>query len=776
MNSEYVDAFSRLLLQNRIVFLLASLIVVLFITAGAKNLFFDTDYRVFFGANNPQLLEFEALQKTYTKVDNINFAFDPIDGTATDSNVLLAIEDLTAKAWELPYSQRVDSISNFQYTEVDGDDLIVRNLYEGGDTLDSDQKKLVELVGSKEPVLAGKLHDPSHRSSGVNVTIRLPGDHSEEVLEVASAARKLAAEIEEKYSVKIHLGGVIMLNHAFQEASMKDLATLVPAMYFVIMIISFVLLRSFAATFAILVVIIPSILVAMGFAGWLGVGLTPPSASAPTIIMTLAVADSIHILVTMLNKMKAGMEKNEALAYSLRVNMKPVFLTSITTALGFLCLNFSDAPPFGDLGNLTAVGVMAAWFFSVTFLPILISFLPVKAANNVYLMDSMMTKVGTAVVKNSKQILIFGALISLSICALVPLNEINDDFVKYFDETVGFRQDSDWISDNLTGANQVQFSLPANGANGVSDIEFINKVEKFTEWARDNSRVTHVLSISDTFKRLNRDLNAGDPALYKIPEARELAAQYLLLYELSLPFGLDLNNQLDIDKSSTQVVVTIEDMTTNELRAWVAGAEKYLQKEVGFDVTGVGPTIMFAYIAERNVKSMLTGTAIAIVLISALILIALRDLRLGLISLVPNILPAVMAFGCWGLLVGQVNMAIAIVSSMVLGIVVDDCVHFLTKYQVARQETGASPRQAVVEAFSSVGTALLVTTVILAIGFIILAQSSFAVNSYSASLTAIAIVIALIADLTILPALLIYLDRDERQSVDYPNSSQEMIS
>jgi len=351
-----------------------------------------------------------------------------------------------------------------------------------------------------------------------------------------------------------------------------------------------------------------------------------------------------------------------------------------------------------------------------------------------------------------------------SVLALIPLNEINDDFVKYFDSSVQYRQDTDWISGNLTGANQVQFSLPSGESNGVSDPAFIEKVSKFTAWAHNEPVVTHVQSISDTFKRLNRDLNEGDPAFYRVPDTRELAAQYLLLYELSLPFGLDLNNQLDISKSSTQVIVTIDDMTTNELRAWIARAENYLADELDFNLTAVGPTVMFAYISERNIQSMLLGTLVAVFLISGVILIALRDVRLGIISLIPNLLPAGLAFGLWGLLVGQVNMAVAVVAGMALGVVVDDSVHFLSKYQIARRELKLSPNNAVISAFNGVGTALVVTTLILTAGFAILAQSTFGVNSYMAMLTGIALVIALVADMTLLPALLIALDKDKKEA------------
>jgi predicted RND superfamily exporter protein len=630
-----------------------------------------------------------------------------------------------------------------------------------GSELSADEKQLVHEISTTEPSLSGKIHDSQHRATSVNVTIQLPGKTADEVAVVAKAARELAATIEADYPIKIRLSGVIFLNNAFMESSMQDMGTLIPAMYLVILIVAYALLRSFTATILVLIVIIPSITVAMGFGGWMGIGLTPPSASAPTIITTLAVADSIHLLVVMLNRMRDGHDKRESLLYSLRVNAKPIFLTSVTTALGFLSLNFSDSPPFHDLGNITAFGVMAAWVYAVVLLPILISFMPIKPKGNLQKLDTKMSVIGTFIADKYKAVLSVSVVISACLLTLIPLNEINDDFVKYFDESVEYRQDTDWVSANLTGANLIQFNLQSGEPNGVSDPAFIQTVADFTEWALNEEVVTHVQSISDTFKRLNRDLNEGNETFYSIPETRDLAAQYLLLYELSLPFGLDMNNQLDISKSSTQVVVTLDDMTTKELRSWVAQAENYLVETHNTNLTAVGPTVMFAYISERNIESMLIGTLIAVFLISGVILIALRDIQLGLISLIPNLLPAALAFGVWGALVGQVNMAVAVVAGMALGVVVDDSVHFLTKYQIARRELKLTARDAVISAFNGVGTALVVTTLILVAGFAILAQSSFGVNSYMAMLTAIALVIALIADLTLLPALLIVLDKDK---------------
>ena len=765
-------SYGELILKYRFFVLgLITAITILF-SAGAQFLYFDNDYRVFFGKQNHQLKAFEQIQQTYTKIDNVNFAVDPISGKANAPEVLAAVEELTEIAWQLPFSIRVDSLSNYQHTEVEGDDLIVRDLYTGAISMSANEQLLVDRVSTTEPSLVGKIHDKQHRATSVNVTIQMPGKSADEVAIVAAAARKMASKIEAKHNVNIRLGGVIFLNNAFLESSMLDMETLVPAMYLVILIVAYLLLRSIMATFLVLFVIVPSIMVAMGAGGWMGIGLTPPSASAPTIITTLAVADSIHLLVSMFNRMRAGHSQRDSLLYSIRVNGKPIFLTSLTTALGFLSMNFSDSPPFHDLGNITAIGVMAAWIYSIVLLPILISFVPLKSKATLKKLDDKMGKLGVYVASSYKSVLTVSVFISVIFLSLIPLNEINDDFVKYFDESVQYRKDTDWISRNLTGVNQVQFSLPSGESNGVSDPDFIEKVSNFTTWANKEPVVTHVQSISDTFKRLNRDLNAGDPAFYRVPDTRELAAQYLLLYELSLPYGLDLNNQLDINKSSTQVIVTIDDMTTNELRAWIARAENYLADELGFTLTAVGPTVMFAYISERNIQSMLLGTLVAVFLISGVILIALRDVRLGIISLIPNLLPAALAFGLWGLLVGQVNMAVAVVAGMALGVVVDDSVHFLSKYQIARRELKLSANDAVISAFNGVGTALVVTTLILTAGFAILAQSTFGVNSYMAMLTGIALVIALIADMTLLPALLIALDKDKKETALVIGSSK----
>jgi predicted RND superfamily exporter protein len=229
-----------------------------------------------------------------------------------------------------------------------------------------------------------------------------------------------------------------------------------------------------------------------------------------------------------------------------------------------------------------------------------------------------------------------------------------------------------------------------------------------------------------------------------------------------------LNNQINVDKSATRVIATLENLTTNELRALDRDASRWLDENFpsASGTTGSGPFVMFAYIAKRNIEGMLAGTLAAFLLISVALTIALKSVRLGLISLVPNLIPPVMAFGVWAMLVGEIGLAASIVTATALGIIVDATVHFLSKYQRAQRLHGASAEEAVRYAFSTVGTALWVTTSILIAGFAVLSFSTFKINATLGQLTAITLFMAIVVDFLLLPALLITLDRKSRAARD----------
>ena len=756
--------YAEWLVRWRYLILVATLALVAGIGSGARFITFDTDYRVFFSEDNPQLQAFEELQNTYTKTDNVMFVLAPKDGEVFSPETLNAIARLTEESWQIPYSLRVDSITNYQHTEARDDDLLVDDLVPEDvlDALDEAAIQRIRNIALNEPLLVDHLISARGHVTGVNVTIQLPDDTSgKEVPSVAAFSRDLAEKARaENPHLDIYLTGMVMMNNSFPEVSIHDQQTLVPLMFGIIILTLILLLRSFMATVGTFMIIIFSIAAAMGIAGWLGIALTPPSASAPTIIMTLAVADCVHILVTFLHAMRRGLDKRAAMVESIRINLQPVFLTTLTTVIGFLSMNFSDAPPFRDLGNIVAMGVAAAFIFSVSFLPALMLVLPVRVKPVSTGSARRVDRFAELVIARRNPLFWGMGILVVALVSFLPRNELNDEFIKYFDETVDFRTATEFTTSNLTGLYTVDYSLGNGETGGVNDPEFLHDVERFAQWFRTQKNVLHVTTLTDIMKRLNKNMHADDPDWYRLPEERELAAQYLLLYEMSLPYGLDLTNRIDISKSSTKLTVFLQSLSSNELLAMEGRAQQWLAENAPhLQSAGASPAVMFAYIGQRNIISMLIGTSIALVLISLILVFALRSVKIGLISLIPNMAPAAMGFGLWGLLYGQVGLGLSIVAGLTLGIVVDDTVHFLSKYLRARREQGMNSQDAVRYAFHTVGVALLVTTIVLVAGFLVLAQSSFKLNSDMGLLTSITIALALLADFLFLPPLLMKLDR-----------------
>ena len=758
--AQVVESYAWWVLRWRWPILIITVAATILAARGGAFLSFSTDYRAYFGKDNPQLATFEALQANYAKNDNILFVIAPADGQVFTGPTLDAIERLTRAAWKLPYAMRVDSVTNFQHTRADGDDLVVADLVAEALTLSPEDLLEARRIALREPLLRNRLISPSAHVTGVNVTLQLPGEGLAEVAAAVAKARQLADQMREAHpDLAIYLTGVTLLNNAFSESSQRDMSHLLPLMYAAMLIIMFWLLRSVSGAVATLLVIGFSAAGAMGLGGWMGLILTGPPAQAPTMIMTLAVADSVHILMTMLSGMRQGLGKNEALVESLRINMQPVFLTSLTTVIGFLSMNFSDTPPLRHLGNLTATGVGLAFAHSALFLPALMSLLPVRVKPRDDAWTSI-DRLAAFVVRRHRPLLWASGVVVLALALCIPRNELNDQFVNYFDKSTVFRTDTDFAMQHLSGIYSIEYSLGAADSGGISDPAYLATLDAFAAWYRAQPGVAHVNTLSDTMKRLNMNLHGDDPNWRRLPDERELAAQYLLLYEMSLPYGLDLNNQINIDKSATRFIATLENVTARELRDMAARSEAWLRDHAPASMFthGTSPTVMFAYISERNIKSALRGAMIALVLISALLIAALRSLKYGLISLLPNLAPALLSFGVWGLLVGQINLGLSVVMGMTLGIVVDDTVHFLSKYLRARRDHGLSAEDAARYAFSSVGAALVVTSAILMVGFLVAAQSSFQINAAMGQLTAITIAFALLADLLTLPALLMWID------------------
>ncbi len=742
--------------------LLATIFLIIVATIGGKNLYFRGDYDIFFDGTNKQLLAFDEIQTTFAKTDNLAIVIAPEDGDIFTPQTLSLIQKITVDAWQVPYSSRVDSIANYQHTEAFDDDLLVEDLLYSEYELTPERISKVKSIALSEPVLKSALVSEKGDVTVVNITVQLPEmDKTAEVEEVVSSINAMIDRYQRAYpDVTFHKAGIIAMNHAFMTAAQDDSSTLVPTMLVVILVFLTIMLRSILSVIATLIVIIGSVMATMGISGWAGMFLSTATVNVPTLIMTLAVADCVHVIATMRQSMKNGFTKVQSIERSIALNFVPILITSVTTAIGFLMMNMSDSPVLRDFGNLSALGVMVACLLSVTLLPALLKLLPIHVKMETSQdQKHVMDRLGDFVVSQRRALLPLSVVVIVVCASLIPLNKVNDESVEYFGQRNEFRQAADFMEERISGMTNISIAIKTNESQGIAAPDFLNTIGEFSSWLRDQPETDHVATLADVYKRLNKNMHGDDEAYYSLPQARELAAQYLLLYEMSLPYGLDLNNQINVDKSSIKMVLTVANLGSVELvdlenRIYQWFAEHAPQ----YQVVASSPSLMFAHIGETNMASMLSTLPITLVLISALLIFALRSVRLGLISLMPNIAPAVIGFGLWALISGEINLGLSVVVTLTLGIVVDDAVHFLSKYQRARRE-GQTAEQAVRYAFHTVGRALWITTVVLVAGFSVLAMSSFRLNADMGQLSAIVIFIALVVDFLFLPTLLMLFDK-----------------
>ncbi len=753
--------YGRLLVKHPLWFVALPLLICLGCIAGLTSLESTPDSRIFFSEDNPQLQALQDMEDTFSKSDNAFIAIAPGTGSVFNAETFKLIVELTEASWQVPYSNRVNSLSNLQYTRAEGDEIQVRDLIETGIDYTAEYIAGVEKYVLGKPSILDRTVSSDARVTAVNITVQKPQDDPQAVFIIIEHVRDLVADFEARYpDTTFYLTGGTAFDAAFTEVPAIDNRVLGPLMLVIIVVILGLSLRSFWFVAAAMLLIGLATGTMLGTTGWVGARMNAGTAGAPVIVLSLSVAYCVHILATVRQQMQAGLNQAEAIVESLRVNFSPVTITSITTAVGFLSLNFSDAPPFRQLGNMVALGVVATLILSVTFLPAVLCYVRLTVPAKRGFMSTVLTGLADFVVLRWRILLpvsgIVVVLLSLGSFRIV----LDDNFIEYFDDRYRLRRDTDFIEKNLTGMNALEYPFPAALEGGVLEPEYLRDVVAFETWLRQQPGVTNTASIVEVLKGLNQSMNGDDPEYYVLPDSRELAAQLLLMYEMSLPYGLDLTHQIDISKSSSRVVALVQGASSADLRRLNAAAEDWLDSNVNADVRGSGLSLIFAHISGRNINSMLFGSLFALVFISFILIFALRSWRMGLLSLVPNLVPAAMALGIWGYSMGVAGLSVAVVVAITLGIVVDDTVHFLSKYLRAKREMGLPPPQAVRFAFSTVGVALWITSCTLMAGFAVLALSGFRVTAEMGLLSAVTVGLALVADFFLLPPLLLYFDNN----------------
>lgn len=738
-------------------------IVILF-AIGLKNLSISNDFRVYLSKDNPQLIAFESFESNYVKSESATLVITAKKGDIFTKRGLTLIQELTERSWLVEYAYRVSSLTNYQFTESKNDEITTDYFVTDASALSEQDLLELRKAAFSEKRLIHSIIPPDGKLAVIIINLNTDKNKPNASITVTEEMEAIRDEFQLRYpEFQIDNGGSSAFNTTLARAVTNDLSKLVPISYAIIFLGLFLFLRSFFGASAIFILITTCLVCTFGLFGWFAPILTPVAGFAPSILLSIMVADSVHVLITYFKQIANGSTKKAAISTSLALNFMPILVTSITTIIGFLSLNLSASPPYRDLGNMVAFGVFIALVFSVCFLPSIMMLMPINQKKQRRLLS--FRRFSAFIIAKRKVLAILMTLLVLLLGYFIPNNKLSDNWSNYFDDTFPVVKLVTRIDGYLTGVNSLEYSFRSTSKEGIFDPEYLRQLDEFETWYLKQEKIVSVNSLGQLMKDLNQIMHDNDPQWYRIPDSRELAAQYLLFHEFGLPEGLGLNNLVTIHKDASRFTVSMSYAGSEELLAMDRQAQAWLKENApaiqASPATGLG--MVFAHIAERNIKSILLGTLLALVGISIVLMLVLKSVKYGLISLIPNVIPATMAYGLWGLTFGFVDISLSIVACSTLGIVVDDTVHFLHKYKLARK-SGKDAFDAVRESFSRVGLALLTTTIVLASGFMILAVSHMNTSAAIGILMSVTLVFALIVDFLLLPPLLMFLDKDKQKT------------
>jgi len=729
---------------------------------GLSKINFNPDINAFFPENDTLTTSHLSIEDTYSSMDNAVIGIGVKEGTVFTNEVLSLIEDLTERAWKTPHSLRVDSLSNYSYVSADGDDLYIEPFLEGSSTYDLKTLKEKELIIEEEELAYGAIISKDKKTSLINIVFDPPrkdieAEYQESlnyVLGFLEEARKNHPEVD------LIISGIVYMEYQSPMLLKAQMPKLMPTAILVILLTLFLLLRSLVAVAGSFLVILMSVVSAMGSIGFMSGDIAQPFIMVPILIATLAVADCVHLFTLYFQNLDSSRKSKEAMLESLKLNLQPLFLTSLTTAIGFLSLNLAPVEPLRGIGNGVAVGVFLAFIFTVLLLAPIVSYFNVKQSKNINFQKNIARKLGRFSIKNYKRLLVIVPVISCFLMAFIPLNKTNDNPLEFYSERyTTSAADSKWISQRIGGTFPVSYELNSQGI--VSDPEFLREVDKFSEWLASNKEVLHVSSLSKIMKNLNKTLHGKQDEWNIIPTEPDLSAQYLFFYEMSLPYGLDLTNSISQNKESIKLVASLKELGSLEYREFAKRVENYASQNMPEDMVsiGTGTRPIFAFMSNMLITQLIYALGIGIVLITATIILFFRSLRYGMLTSVTNLLPIGVAFGIWAIVSGEISMLVGIGMGTTLGIIVDFTVHFLSKYLHARRQKNLSAEEAVEYAFETVGFALIITSFSLILGFLVLLQAFFIPIHGFVLFSSIAFLSALIIDLLLFPALLITWDK-----------------
>jgi hypothetical protein len=735
-----------------------------------KNLYFDNSNEMWFITGDPALVKYDQLGELFGSSQYLVVGIDARENEQSvfTKETLQTIATLHTFLENHESVVKVSSLSNYQYLTAENDVLTVNDLIDNVDTLTGSARemRLLEEIMSGESLVHDYLVTKDMRHTVILAkSIYKAGeiDHQVKLIHDLNAYIDGLNLTEKGY--KIRLAGSPVIAENFLTASMKDAGTTMPLMFALTILFLWLAFRRFSGLLMPLIVIFGSVIGIIGFIGAFGWALNSMNSMLPVILIAIGIGDSVHIIVEYYHGIDQYQSSDVAARNALNKLFIPCFNTSLTTALGFLSVATTHLRPLREFGIIAAIGVMVAFLLSVATLPAILSFFhPRPAPKQLKVQYGLITKITQNLTSFSDLYKIPIILISLVVIATsfwftLQIN-VDTNFVNNFKESSRIRQDMVYFDGTYNGGYNLEFIVDSGTAGGIKNPEFLKEVMRYQDYLETLERSGKANSMLNYLKKMYQVMNNNQEPFYRIPDTRELVAQLLLLYTTSSPEE-DLTDLISFDERFLRISLKIRNMPTSQMQRLVDTIETYQKQNFPtLKAELAGDTILWnnmsVYIQEGIVRSF----SIAFLTIIICFFILFRSFKYGLLSTIPSLVPILVAGGIMGYLGIDLDFSTMMVAAVCFGIAVDDTIHIINRYITARSH-GNNRRSSIHIALTESGRAIIFTSLILYFGFSVMLLSTFVPNIYFGIFSGVILIMALVANLVLLPAvMLLFGDKD----------------
>jgi len=791
------EATGRHLYRNRIkVLLLVFLIIGLFVY-WLPSITIDTSSESLLHKDDPSILEYNRFREQFGRSEMIIIAVQAPNVFEADFLTKLKSfhHDLEE---EIPYLREVHSLINARNTRGEEDQLIVEDLFEnwsekitGLDELKhrvlnnpfylnhliSEDGHITALVIETEALVAAPVSEEDILEDFTENEIDAPPTSvtshyfsEKENREVVDAVKRVVRRYHAKNFVLTASGGPIVVD-AFNRATMKDIQKCIVMSLVAVAFFLAMLFWRLSGVILPMLVIVSSLVSTLGLMAWMSVPIKITTTVIPAFLLAVGVCDAVHVLAIFYRRFERGSSKEDAIAYALGHSGLAIVMTSLTTVGAVLSFALADLAAIAEIGYFAAAGVILALVYTILMLPALLALTPLRPSKAIgrrsAVVDDILQGVARFSAAHRFKIVVVSLVIFVIFFPALFTLKFSHNVVRYFPDSMPYRHELNYIDQHLKGSIPLELVLDTGRENGVYDPWLLNRIEVFCRQTeqiqRQDISVGKVYSITDILKEIHQALNENRVAFYRIPHDRQLIAQEFLLFENS--GADDLERIVDSQFSKTRITIKTPWVDAVVCKKFIEEINQKLQTlfqgNATIQSTGLMSLLVKAIVAA--IYSMAKSYAIAFVVITLLMILLIGDWKIGLLSMAPNLLPIIITMGCMGFAKIPLDINSLMIGSIALGIVVDDTVHFMYNFQRYYHKT-ADPYFAIEKTLLGTGRALLITSLVLCTGFFILLSASLKNFVIFGFFTGVTILIALLADFILVPALMLLIKR-KRQAI-----------